>query len=157
MKTHNNTLVFLAILIAIVNLAYATYSFTNLPNTIPIHFDIDGKPNGWGEKYTFFFIPLINLALVGFMATVRKNPFSYLNLPIRLSSNNLKERVKLGRELLDLISICISTLFFFIELDIVKSSQNPLSSNSIFFIIISIVASILGLAAYYTNKINKLA
>lgn len=157
MKTHNNTLVFLAILIAIVNLAYATYSFTNLPNTIPIHFDIDGKPNGWGEKYTIFFIPLINLALVGFMATVRKNPFSYLNLPIRLSSNNLKERVKLGRELLDLISICISTLFFFIELDIVKSSQNPLSSNSIFFIIISIVASILGLAAYYTNKINKLA
>lgn len=157
MKTHNNTLVFLAILIAIVNLAYATYSFTNLPNTIPIHFDIDGKPNGWGERYTIFFIPLINLALVGFMATVRKNPFSYLNLPIRLSSNNLKERVKLGRELLDLISICISTLFFFIELDIVKSSQNPLSSNSIFFIIISIVASILGLAAYYTNKINKLA
>lgn len=157
MKTHNNTLVFLAILIAIINLAYAAYSFANLPATIPIHFGIDGKPNGWGEKYTIFFIPLINLTLVGFMATVRKNPFSYLNLPIKVSNNNLEERVTLGRELLDLVSICISTLFFFIELDIIKTSQNPISSNGIFFVIISIVAAILGFAAYYTRKINKLA
>lgn len=157
MKTHNNSLVFLAILIAIINLVYAAYSFANLPATIPIHFGIDGKPNGWGEKYSIFFIPLINLALVGFMASVRKNPFSYLNLPIKSSNNNLEERMNLGRQLLDLVSICISTLFFFIELDIVKSSQNPLSSNGIFFIILGIVAAILGFAAYYTNRINRLA
>ncbi|GGD44713.1 hypothetical protein GCM10011514_05930 [Emticicia aquatilis] len=157
MKTHNNTLVFFAILIAIINLVYASYSFSNLPATIPIHFGIDGKPNGWGEKYTIFFIPLINLALVGFMASVRKNPFSYLNLPITKSNNNLEERVKLGRQLLDLIIVSISALFFFIELHIVKSSHSPISSNGIFVIIVTIVVAILGLSAYYTNKINKLA
>lgn len=157
MKTHNNILVFLAILIAIINLIYAAYSFTNLPVIIPIHFGLDGKPNGWSEKYTIFFIPLINLALVGFMASVRKNPFSYLNLPIKLSNNNLEERVKLGKQLLDLICVAISTLFFFIELHIVKSSQNPISSNGLFLVIISIVVAILGLSAFYTKKINKLA
>jgi uncharacterized membrane protein len=158
MKTHNNSLVFLAILIAIINLVYAAYSFTNLPATIPIHFGIDGKPNGWGEKYTIFFIPIINLALVGFMASVRKHPFSYLNLPIKLSNNNLEERVKLGKQLLDLISVAISTLFFFVELHIVISSQNPISSNGLFFvIIIIIVVAILILSAFYTKKINKLA
>lgn len=157
MKTHNNSLVFFAILIAIVNLVYAAYSFTNLPATIPIHFDINGKPNGWGEKYTIFFIPLINLALVGFMASVRKNPFSYLNLPIKLSNNNIMERTKLGRQLLDLISVCISVLFFFIELSIVKSSYTQNSGNALFVVIIGIVAVILGFSAYYTNKINKLA
>lgn len=98
MKTQNNTLVFFAILIAIINLVFAAYSLANLPATIPIHFGIDGKPNGWGDKYTIFLIPLINLALVGFMASVRKHPFSYLNLPIKLSNNNLEERVKLGRQ-----------------------------------------------------------
>lgn len=157
MKTHNNKLVLLAILIAIVNLVYAAYSFSNLPTTIPIHFGIDGKPNGWGEKYTIFFIPFLNLALVGFMASVRKNPFSYLNLPIKVSNNNLEERTKLGRQLLDLISVCISVLFFFIELEIVKSSQTSNSGNGIFVVIIGIVAAILGFSAYYTNKINKLA
>lgn len=156
MKTYNNTLVFFAILIAITNLAYAAYSFTNLPATIPIHFDISGKPNGWGEKYTIFFIPLINLALVSFMASVRKNPFSYLNLPIIKSNNNLEERVKLGRQLLDLITVSISTLFFFIELNIVSSSHN-IPSSGIFAVIVIIVGAILGLSAYYTNKINKLA
>lgn len=157
MKTHNNTLIFFAVLITIVNLVYAAYSFSNLPATIPIHFGIDGKPNGWGEKYTIFFIPLINLALVGFMASVRKNPFSYLNLPIKLSNNNLEERTKLGRQLLDLIIVSISALFFFIELHIVKSSHSTISSNSIFIVIVTIVVAILGLSAYYTNKINKLA
>jgi len=157
MKTHNNTFVFFAILIAIINLVFAAYSFTKLPATIPIHFGIDGKPNGWGEKYTIFFIPFINLALVGFMASVRKHPFSYLNLPIKLSNNNLEEREKLGKQLLDLISVAISTLFFFVELHIVISSQNPISSNGLFFVIISIVVAILGLSAFYTKKINKLA
>ena len=157
MKPHNNSLVFLAILIAIINLVYAAYSFANMPDIIPIHFGIDGKPNGWGEKYTIFFIPVINLALVGFMASVRKHPFSYLNLPIKLSNNNLEERVKLGKQLLDLISVAISTLFFFIELHIVISSQNPMSSNGLFFVIFSIVVAILGLSAFYTKKINKLA
>jgi uncharacterized membrane protein len=157
MKTHNNTFVFFAILIAIINLVFAAYSFTKLPATIPIHFGIDGKPNGWGEKYTIFFIPFINLALVGFMASVRKQPFSYLNLPIKLSNNNLEERVKLGKQLLDLISVAISTLFFFVELHIVISSQNPISSDGLFFVIFSIVVAILGLSAFYTKKINKLA
>jgi len=157
MKTHNNTFVFFAILIAIINLVFAAYSFAKLPATIPIHFGIDGKPNGWGEKYTIFFIPFINLALVGFMASVRKHPLSYLNLPIKLSNNNLEERVKLGKQLLDLISVAISTLFFFVELHIVISSQNPISSDGLFFVIFSIVVAILGLSAFYTKKINKLA
>lgn len=157
MKTHNNSLVFLAFLTAIVNLVYATYSFANLPATIPIHFGIDGKPNGWGEKYTIFFIPLINLALVSFMASVRKNPFSYLNLPIKLSNNNLEERINLGRKYLDLVAVFISTIFFFIELNIVKASQNPIWGNGIFMIVLILIAAILGLAAYYTRKINRLA
>lgn len=157
MKTHNNTLVFLAILIALINLAYAAYSFANLPDTIPIHFGIDGKPNGWGEKYTIFFIPLINLALVGFMATVRKNPFSYLNLPIKVSNNNLEERMNLGRQYLDLVAVFISTIFFFIEFNIVETSQNPLLGKGIFIVVLMLIAAILGLAAYYTRKINKLA
>jgi uncharacterized membrane protein len=157
MKPHNNSLVFLAILIAIINLVYAAYSFANMPDIIPIHFGIDGKPNGWGEKYTIFFIPIINLTLVVFMASVRKHPFSYLNLPIKVSNNNLEERVKLGKQLLDLISVAISILFFFVELHIVKSSQNPISSNRLFFVIFSIVVAILGLSAFYTKKINKLA
>jgi len=157
MKPHNNSLVFLAILIAIINLVYAAYSFANMPDIIPIHFGIDGKPNGWGGKYTIFFIPLINLTLVCFMASVRKHPFSYLNLPIKVSNNNVEERVKLGKQLLDLICVAISILFFFVELHIVKSSQNPISSNGLFIVIISIVAAILGLSAFYTKKINKLA
>ncbi len=157
MKTHNNSLVFLAFLTAIVNLVYATYSFANLPATIPIHFGIDGKPNGWGEKYTIFFIPLINLALVSFMASVRKNPFSYLNLPIKLSNNNLEERINLGRKYLDLVAVFISAIFFFIELNIVKASQNPIWGNGIFMIVLILIAAIFGLAAYYTRKINRLA
>ncbi len=157
MKIHNKILVFFAMLISILNLVYAIYSFPNLPATIPVHFGIDGKPNGWGGKYTIFFIPLINFALVCFMASVRKHPFSYLNLPIKVSNNNVEERVKLGKQLLDLICVAISILFFFVELHIVKSSQNPISSNGLFFVIISIVAAILGLSAFYTKKINKLA
>jgi hypothetical protein len=55
------------------------------------------------------------------------------------------------------VAIFISILFFFIEVNITESSQNPIAGNGIFIIVVLLIAAILGLSAYYTHKINKLA
>jgi len=38
---------------------YAIYLFPLLPDTIPTHFNIEGKADGWGSKGTIFLLPSI--------------------------------------------------------------------------------------------------
>lgn len=47
-----------------IQLGIAIYGYIVLPDTVPIHWGIDGRPNGYGPKWvdTFLF-PLINLGL----------------------------------------------------------------------------------------------
>ncbi|MFM7770629.1 MAG: SdpI family protein [Bacteroidota bacterium] len=54
MKKSNTILV---ILMAILPFAYAIYLYPSLNMQIPIHFNIEGKPDGWGSRESIFIAP----------------------------------------------------------------------------------------------------
>ncbi len=56
----------LASLILLIPLGYAYYLLPGLPEQIPTHFGIDGKPDAWGGRYSIFLAPGI-LCGVGFL------------------------------------------------------------------------------------------
>jgi len=48
----------LLILLTIIPIVYLLFSWSLLPEQMPIHFDFDGEPNGYGSKMVFIFLPL---------------------------------------------------------------------------------------------------
>lgn len=56
MKISNLILVLVFIAIPF---GYACYLFPSLPQTIPTHFNLEGKADGWGSKDTIFLLPSI--------------------------------------------------------------------------------------------------
>jgi uncharacterized membrane protein len=56
---------FIALLILSMPLFYAMYVYDALPETIPIHFNFEGKPDGFGSKDSIYLAPII-LGAVGF-------------------------------------------------------------------------------------------
>lgn len=56
---------FIALLILSMPLFYAMYIYDALPETIPTHFNIEGKPDGFGSKDSIYLAPII-LGIVGF-------------------------------------------------------------------------------------------
>jgi uncharacterized membrane protein len=56
---------FIALLILSMPLFYAMYVYDALPETIPIHFNFEGKPDGFGSKDSIYLAPTI-LGAVGF-------------------------------------------------------------------------------------------
>jgi uncharacterized membrane protein len=48
----------LLILLAVVPIVYLLINWRILPDQMPIHFDIDGEPNGYGSKLVFILLPL---------------------------------------------------------------------------------------------------
>jgi uncharacterized membrane protein len=48
----------LLIFLTIIPIAYLLFSWGTLPEQMPIHFDLQGEPNGYGSKMVFIFLPL---------------------------------------------------------------------------------------------------
>ena len=61
-----SNLLLVLVLIAI-PLGYAFYLYPSLPNTIPTHFNLEGKADGWGSKDSIFLLPSI-LGFVSLMS-----------------------------------------------------------------------------------------
>ncbi len=71
----------LALLIGLSIWVLAIYS--DLPQTIPIHYNMAGEPNGWGSKTNIFILlgvlGVLDLFMVGFTLIPRKYAIDFIN------------------------------------------------------------------------------
>jgi len=50
---------FLAVVFTLLPFGYAVYLYPSLGSQIPIHFNIDGKADGWASRNSIFIMPII--------------------------------------------------------------------------------------------------
>lgn len=73
MKKSSPIGILIILLIISIPLIYTASIYSSLPETIPVHFDIDGKPNGYGNKNTLWFITLLLAAVSAGVYLLIKN------------------------------------------------------------------------------------
>lgn len=61
--------------------------YKTLPQTIPIHFDFDGKADNFGSKKYFFLMPVLGTAFFILFAYVVRDPES-ANFPVKITPEN---------------------------------------------------------------------
>ena len=56
------------------------FAYFDLPNTIPIHFGISGKPDNYGSKATLYIIPVLGTIIFYGLTILNKHPdkFNYM-------------------------------------------------------------------------------
>ena len=57
-----------SIALVIVLWSYTILNFKKLPEIIPIHFDLEGKPDNYGAKYFIFPLPIIGTLIYFFLS-----------------------------------------------------------------------------------------
>lgn len=60
-------------LIICIPLVYTAYLYPSLPDTIPLHFNIDGKPDGFGHKSKIWMVTLLLTLVSGFVYLIITN------------------------------------------------------------------------------------
>lgn len=77
----------------------ALWAWPRLPDTIPVHFGIDGRPDGWADRSlaSWFLLPGVALALTALMGAfrvlIRRYP-RMVNLPDRTKLSELPEAAR---------------------------------------------------------------
>jgi len=61
--------------------------YKTLPQTIPVHFDFDGKADNFGSKKYFFLMPVLGTAFFILFAYVVRDPES-ANFPVKITPEN---------------------------------------------------------------------
>ena len=100
----------------------ALYGTNSLPERIPIHFGVDGRPNGWGSPVGLWMMPAIVAVVYGGMTLVSRFPSAF-NYPVRTTAENRALLEAVTQRMIAWVKVEIVCLFTFIQWCVVQSAQ----------------------------------
>lgn len=124
---------------------YTVLSVNNLPDTIPIHFDINNQPDNYGSRHTLWLLPVIATLIVGFLQLSQRAP-DKINYPVKITEENKSRQQQLVLLLLGYVGLLIPTLFLFIVYSIVRTVHHGTFE---FSILVLIGAVLLPIVVYF--------
>ena len=100
----------IAIMGLLIGIYLAIQAWSNLPTTIPIHFDAAGNADGFGSKGMIWLLPAIGVVMVPAMLFLRRFPW-LSNVPFEITEENAAYQYGLIVRLLSLLACFVSLLF----------------------------------------------
>lgn len=142
----------LSILLLITNVLLVTWFLPSLPDTIPIHFDDSGHPNGYGNKNIMWLISLIPLPIYALLTFLGFRPDLYKSR--RFTEKNKEQQLILVSKMLRVLKLGILMFFNVLTLFIIQTAQGKWT-NMIAFPIAVLFAFIFPPIFYYLSKLSK--
>ncbi len=100
-------------------LAVTAWWWPQLPATIPIHFGVNGQPNGYGSKAWILFLPVLLLAMTIAFTALARYPWIF-NYPVVITPENAEQNYRRGRTLLEVVNAVVAALFAVIQWQTVR-------------------------------------
>jgi hypothetical protein len=95
-------------------------------SVVPVHYNIFGKPDGFGSRYILLLVPGLGLALFAFIKWMKQFT-GYFNYAVKITDENRAEQETLALKMLD--TYCLITLIIF-NLVILHLIYNTLSGKT---------------------------
>ena len=141
----------ISILLLLTIVIVITYSLPSLPDTIPIHFDFEGKADGFGSKYMLWTVFGIALLMYTIFTIISRRPGLYKS---RMTENNIEEQYILTAKMTRTMKMYILIFFVILSFFMVQTAQGQWTEYTPFLILI-IFALILPPTFYYLIKLSK--
>jgi uncharacterized membrane protein len=124
----------------IAGLAVTIHAVSVLPNTIPIHFGLDGRANGWGNKNTMWQFIGIGAFLYLFLSVVRRFPHIF-NYPFPITPENAAQQYRNACQMLDWLKMEMTWIFSYISWQIWQLAIAPGTGLGLIFLVITLVTT----------------
>jgi len=123
--------------VAIAALVWAFYPpiFNSIDSDaiIPVHFNLAGEVDGWGDSSVLWIMPPIALLLYIGLSIAQKHP-KICNYPCRITEQNADYLYKMGVQLIRHIKVSVVLMFAFVSNDIYAVAIGKSSSPNLFII-----------------------
>ena len=126
------------------------YYYSELPDIVPQHYDIEGNPDKYGSKSVMFVLPGIAVLLYFGLTILSMFPH-VLNYPVKITEENAPKQYKLAIRLLRNLKLVIIVLFTFVTYASMKTALGEFAGVGVYFLP-SFLFIILGVIGYYAYK-----
>jgi len=113
--------------------ALAIYFYLNLPIIIPIHFNLKGEVDNYGNKYSILFMPLIATVIFFGITFLNKYPhvFNYMK---KITSENAIQQYSIATKMLRLLKLSILLIFTIITVSMYLIGTGTIRTLSIWIL-----------------------
>jgi len=112
---------FLVVLIALPLIWY-----NKLPETIPVHFNAAGEPDGYGGRATLWILPVTGLFMWLLLTVLEAFPQVY-NFPVKITPENIVTQYRMATRLIRILKSVILIIFSFISFQTIKTATGGAS------------------------------
>jgi len=133
LKTFDKTLEILGWTSILVIWVLTTTNYTNLPDTIPVHYNGAGQADGFGGKATILTLPLI--ATVLFIGLTILNKFPHIfNYPTNITPDNALRQYTNATRLIRYLKFIIVVIFGLIAFKTIQNANGQEDGLGIWFL-----------------------
>lgn len=90
---------------------FTLFYYNQLPDIIPTHFGAEGKPDGFGPKWTIVILPLISTLIYAFMTVAARFPHK-MNYTATITQANAKKQYTTMTKMLRMLKVILLLVFF---------------------------------------------
>lgn len=145
-----NVIVAVALVTPALDLAVHWSSF---PATVPMHFGVSGKPDGWGPRWTLALLPATAIVIVSLLAIVRRIP-QHFNYPVRVTDENRALQQSLAIELLDQLRVVVAVMLGYISIQQMRTALGLTDGLGVWFLVVVVIAMFGTLGTYFTRALR---
>ncbi len=134
-------------------LGYTLWVYPQLPDRIPIHFNLRGEPDDYGSKIIFLILPGIALALYGLMTIVNRKPQNF-NYPFAITPQNAQKQYGLASGLIIWLKAIVMLMMAYLAYGMAQVALGRAAGLGSGFLII-FLGLIFGAIGYYFVQARK--
>lgn len=136
---------------------YPAMYYTQLPETIPTHFNAKGEADDWGSKVFIWLIPMITTFTYALIIVLNRFPHLH-NYMVNITEENAFKNYQLSTRILRIANLFVLIIMAFAITEMVnKALGGTLNLIGIPFLIATLVLPVIGIiiAFRYQKKINS--
>ncbi len=131
--------------------------FRQLPDKIPAHFDLSGRPDRFDSKGTIFILPLMGTVFYSVLSFLNKFPHVF-NYTVRITEENARRQYLNATKMLRYTKLIIVILFTDIAMATISAASNPSMNMSKWFtpVLFTLVGLLLLIIIYFIVRSIRL-
>ena len=154
-QTIDYTVELLGIIGLICLIVIPIYFYNDLPDSLPIHFNIKGQPDAFGNKNSIWLLPSIGLFLYIGMTMLNRIPHLF-NYSTKVTNENAEELYRNETRTIRLFKVIVVILFVYIDFRVIRIGLTKSTGLGIFFIPLVVFAVLVAFWVMIYKKKKKL-
>ena len=143
----------LALFLLLGSWIYALLMYPKLPETIAIHFDGQGNPDGYGGKVFFLIEVAVGTALYVLLTFLGRHP-EWFNYPVKVTTDNAPRLYGWALQMMRSLKVVLVGIFAAIQWQTVQVAIHPDFSGTS-YVIGGILVALFGTIFYYLIQLFK--